>query len=240
MALSYRGTGSSHAGDPDTPQDYSISSFAADVVGVLSSPDFLDLVPSGRLVLVAHSMSAKVAYHVFYLLGSGGIGNGDRIEIERLLLLGPAPIGPLDLPPEMRAQQLRAYESVESASWTMRNVLSHAPLDDDVVRRLASDAVGMSPGAKRGWLEYGMKVDCTEVLKGAMTLVKDRRVFKVRVLVGREDRVETVEKVHKETLDVLHSMGVDVKIKVVEGCGHLLPVEAVKDVVSEIRSLLDL
>jgi pimeloyl-ACP methyl ester carboxylesterase len=228
----------------DTLQNHSISSLAADVLGVLSSPDFTsDLIPSGRLVLVAHSMSAKVAYHVLYYLGNGGIdGSGVRIgfRVQRLLLLAPAPIRPLDLPPQMRAQQLRAYDSLESASWTMRFVLSHAPLDDDVVRRLASDAVGMSPGAKSGWLgEYGMKVDCTEVLRAAMNLVKGtRRAFRVRVLVGREDRVETVEKVQEETVDVLHSMGVNVGIKLVEGCGHLLPVEAAKEVVGEIESLL--
>merc|ERR1712000_79901 len=190
VALTYRGTGSTHARGPDTAQDHSTSSLAADVVRVLSSPDFLDLVSSGRLVLVAHSMSAKIAYHVLYLLASGGIGNGVRIEIERMLLLAPAPIGPLNLPPEMCAQQLRAYDSLESAGWTVRNVLSYAPLDDDMVRRLAGDAVGMSPGAKRGWVEYGMKLDCTEVLKGFMTLMKDRRALKVRVLVGREDKVE--------------------------------------------------
>jgi pimeloyl-ACP methyl ester carboxylesterase len=62
----------------------------------------------------------------------------------------------------------------------------------------------------------------------------------IRVLVGSADRVETVEKVRKETLDPFAAAGWDISLRVLEGVGHLLPVEAVDEVVREIEVLLEL
>lgn len=81
-------------------------------------------------------------------------------------MLGPAPVGPLVLSPDMQQQQLQAYQAEESAAWTIDNVLTAGPdkLGSDVVAELAKDCARMSPGAKSGWLEYGMAVDCSEVV----------------------------------------------------------------------------
>ena len=62
--------------------------------------------------------------------------------------------------------------------------------------------------------------------------------LKVRVLVGSEDKVETVEKVREQTVQMLKAGGFDIEMDVVEGAGHLLPVEAIDEVVEALRKLV--
>jgi len=231
-------------GELDPVEIHDIPSLAADVLVLLqslgSSEDESCMIPSGKVVLCAHSMSAKVAWELLHGLT---IRPDTSLTVTALLLLAPAPIGPLEFPAEMREQQLKAYNTLESASWTLRNVLTHKSLGDDVIARLARDCVSMSAGAKRGWIELGMKRDCLDVVRKVAAKLADQsdmQAFRVRVLVGEEDQVETAEKVKRETVDVLNELGFKlvVESKVVAGVGHLLPVEAPEEVVTELGILL--
>ncbi|KIW67345.1 hypothetical protein PV04_06606 [Phialophora macrospora] len=259
VAVSYRGTGSrsgseemtsSLTPEQDPPENYNIPALAADVVALLESlanddDKQHDLIPSRTVVLCAHSMSAKVAWEVLHALTASGKESifNKTTTVKGLLLLAPAPPGPLELPAEMREQQLKAYNSLESAVWTLKNVLTHKDLADEVVRGLAADCVGMSPGAKRGWIELGMKRDCRGVVADIAHRIKAEGQqrqgnLQLRVVVGEEDKVETVEKVKRETVDGLTQLGLDVTLSVVAEVGHLLPVEAPEEVAAELAKFL--
>ena len=250
IAVSYHGTGASrrqkfesasNSGDDDAPEDHDIPALVADVLALLGSlgPDgdeALNLIPSGKIVVCAHSMSAKVAWEVL-----GGLVDSKAISMAALLLLAPAPPGPLELAAEMREQQLKAYQSIESATWTLKNVLTHKELDDAVIERLAKDCVEMSPGAKRGWIELGMRRSCADTVnKVAARLLAEglQADFPVSILAGEHDKVETTERVQKESVEVLRSLGFAVTFKVVPGIGHLLPVETPEDVAVSLGKLL--
>jgi 3-oxoadipate enol-lactonase len=237
VALSYRGTGSSRTSEPDLAENHSVSALASDVLAVLQSKEFVDLIPSGKVLLSAHSMSAKVSLQLLHNLELEQPNRDTaKVAIAGLLLLAPAPPGPLEFSPEMREQSMSAYKSLESAKWTMGTVLTHRLLTDELATRLARDAISMSAGAKRGWLEIGMRTDCTSI---AREVAKSRPGMRVNVLVAWEDKVETPEKVRKETVDVLEAMGFRVETKVINGCGHLIPIEAVGEVVSQLSELVD-
>ncbi|KAL6250937.1 hypothetical protein RBB50_001145 [Rhinocladiella similis] len=237
VALSYRGTGESETSEADAPQEHSIEALASDVLAVLASEQFTDLAPSGEVVIVAHSMSAKVAWCVMRDICQGCFPRGSRrkVAVRRLLLLAPAPPGPLTLPPDMREQQMQAYQSIESATWTVKNVLTCGNLGHNAVDRLVRDAIAMSDGAKKGWVDLGMNLDCTDVVDQVMKTVPE---FKVTVLAGRRDIVETADRVQSETVDVVNGLGnCAVRFRIIEGSGHLLPVEAPAEVVRELIML---
>jgi len=134
-----------------------------------------------------------------------------------------------------------AADNNGTAAWAVENVLSHGGLDGDVVARLARDCVGMSAGAKRGWVELGMGRDCRGSVRDVAARLGEQGTlegFGVRVLVGREDKVETVERVEKQTVHVLRELGFTVSVSAIAGVGHLVPVEAPEEVVLALGKLL--
>ncbi|KAJ9606716.1 hypothetical protein H2200_008724 [Cladophialophora chaetospira] len=249
IAVSYPGTGSSRQEgislatspvDHDPPEDHDIPALAAHVAALLKDlghgTDELSLIPSRKIVIYAHSMSAKVTWEVLRTLKSF-----NTLTVTGLLLLAPAPPGPLVLPTEMREQQLKAYDSLESATWTLKNMLTHKILDDEVIGKLARDCVGMNSGAKRGWIELGMKRDCLAAVEELATQLGaqvKQKGFEVKVLAGQEDKVETVERVKNDTVDVLGRLGFAVNFTVLPGVGHLLPIEAPEEVALALQALL--
>lgn len=231
MAISYSGTAGTSVAD-DAPAQHSIEPRAALLARMLQSSGFEERFGQVKLTICAHSMSAKIAY---VLLGMLSDDPAYRLRIRALVLLAPAPIEPLHLPPEMRQQQLHAYDSFESAQWTIENVLTHRALVEDVVHDLARDCSTMTLGAKRGWLDHGMTFDCADAVAKIKTAWPD---LKVKILVGEQDKVETPRRVAEQTVRVLTTHGFDVESNVIEECGHLLPVEAVKEVAKHIGSML--
>ena len=232
VAVSYAGTGRTPAPANDGPEAHSIMPRAEQLLRLLKTEDAKNLLPSQGIIICAHSMSAKIAYSLLNMLATDETVN---VEVLALLLIGPAPIAPLVLPPEMRQQQLQAYETVESARWTIEHVLSNKKLDGEILRKLAEDAVGMSPGAKEGWLKHGMAFDCAGYMDG---IRKRWPELMVTVLVGEVDMVETVDRVKQQTINALRERGFQVECKVIDGCGHLLPVEAADEVVQAMMDTL--
>ncbi|KAK5102348.1 hypothetical protein LTR70_000133 [Exophiala xenobiotica] len=218
LFISYAGTGNTPAPMNDAAKMHSIIPRARQLKCLLQEPEIRKLT-SKRLIICAHSMSAKIAYHLLTLL------DHEQTQPTNLILLGPAPVGPLILPPDMQQQQLQAYQTQESAAWTIENVLTArtGKLGSDVVAELAKDCASMSPGAKRGWPEYGMAVDCSEIVKEVRSKWSQ---LSVKILVGSEDKVETVERVTEGTVIPLQNSGFDVELSVIDTAGHLLPAEA--------------
>lgn len=264
ISVSFRGWGLSSPATPDVPLAYSIGALAEDIIAILGQFQAEHLVPlgtdgAGELVLCGHSMGAKVALKVAALLAdvhsSRDHPSGPRLRA--LLLLAPAPPGPLVTPDEVRAQMLQAYDSADSVRQTVRIALAGSTVEDTSGgwRRLESDgdmdmivqdSLAGSEGAKRGWLEVAMGEDISGLLAENQRMRESE--LKLRVLVARGDRVETAERVEVETVNVLRALSIpDVKFRVLEPSmtpigemyGHLLPLEAPQHVASELLALLD-
>ncbi|KDQ52079.1 hypothetical protein JAAARDRAFT_703204 [Jaapia argillacea MUCL 33604] len=160
------------------------------------------------------------------------IASHQPARLKALILLAPAPTVPLHLPPEMKEQQIYAYDSVESAEFVVRNVLTSPTslLSDDEIRRIAAGSASGDPAAKIAWPKYGL---CEEDVSADVGKIE----VPVLVVAAAEDRVETVESVRQE---VVGRLGVDrVEMMVVEGSGHLLPLEAPNQVATYVKEFLD-
>ncbi|KAK1084091.1 hypothetical protein LTR48_005770 [Friedmanniomyces endolithicus] len=214
---SLRGWGESSR--PTNPGAYRTADYGADIVALLQklNSDSPELFSNG-VVLVGHSMGAKIAQLLLtqqHLLPPS-------VMIRGLVLLAPAPAGSHSLPPEMREQQVHAYDNVASAEFVVRNVLLGRldAVSDRVVGEIVADAVAGSEGARAAWPRgYG----------------KYGGALRVLVLVGELDRVETEQSVKKRTVGVLLQSGAGVKAVTLSGTGHLSPVEAQKEVADAIR-----
>jgi hypothetical protein len=124
---------------------------------------------------------------------------------------------------------MHAYDSIESATCTLQNVLAHKRLDEGTLAKLASDRVLMSLGVMIGWIELGMERNCLDIAKDVATQLSSQRTikdFEVKVLVGQEDQAETPAKVEEETVAVLIELGFTVTFSVIPETGHPLPIEA--------------
>ena len=151
--------------------------------------------------------------------------------LKGMVLVGPAPPGPLALPPEMREQQSHAYDSEESVRWTVENVLAEAHnLSEADMRLVVNDSLAGNQWAREAWPRYGMAEDVSTGLKG--------QGLRVEVLVGRKDRVESVERVKTEVVDVLRKKSFEVDFTIEEDCGHLMPLEKPEAVAHAVQKLI--
>ena len=230
IAIDLRGWGQSTGPTDESGKAYSINEMARDVATLLAhlSEDYTkeDLLEHGFL-LVGHSMGAKVA-----LATIGLLNNNLQDLLEGLVLVGPAPPIALDLPPEMKAQQLLAYESEDSVRWTVKNVLANPEnLSESDIELVAHDSLRGTTFAKAGWLSYGMQEDISQDVQKALASRPGLRAF---VIVGELDIVETREKTEKEVVHFLRRNGVEVSLTVVEGVQHLVPLEDPESIYKEI------
>ncbi|KAK0247378.1 hypothetical protein LTS09_017492 [Friedmanniomyces endolithicus] len=233
---SLRGWGTSSR--PPDAEAYRTADYATDIIALLHtlSSDYPEVFANG-VILVGHSMGAKIAQFMLtqkYQLPS-------FVRIKGLVLLAPAPAGSFSLPPEMKEQQVHAYDTAASAEFVARNVLLGTPgaVDDTIVEELVTDAIAGSKGARVAWPEYGM----SEELGGEVArAVRDHReregALRVLVVVGELDVVETVASVMERTVNELSASGATVEVHIIPGIGHLSPVEAPRVVADAIRSFL--
>ncbi|KAG9013681.1 hypothetical protein FRB94_001243 [Tulasnella sp. JGI-2019a] len=203
VAVDFPGWGSS-TGPIDDPSAYSIASLASSVESLIAQLNVRNF------ILVGHSMGGKVAQ----LIAGRNLVHG----LQGLILLAPAPPSPLILPEEMRVQQLAAYGSPQSAEFVARNVLSASPLSDQTIKIVVEDMLGGSKLATAAWPGYAMAEDVSEIVSATTA--------RTLVLVGELDSVETPERARNEVVGNIKGA----KIVVLPGVGHLLPLEASKEV----------
>jgi pimeloyl-ACP methyl ester carboxylesterase len=219
IAVDLRGWGQSIGPSEDGGSTYSVSSMASDIVSVLAQlkTNEGNLLNHG-LILVGHSMGAKVALATLGLLPLDL-----SLLVNGLVLIAPAPPTSLNLPSEMKAQQQVAYESEESIRWTIQNVLSNpAKLTISDIEMITLDSLGGSSLAKKAWPSYGMQEDVSQSVKRALA----RKSFSlVKVLVGSQDVVEPKERVETEVVGFLKATGFEVSMEIVMDAKHLIPLE---------------
>ncbi|KAJ7639782.1 Alpha/Beta hydrolase protein [Mycena polygramma] len=205
---------------PDDPAAYKVTDNADDLAALIAHLQAdKTLAAAGffqhGLIIVGHSMGAKIAQ---VLTARGDL----RGLLKGLVLIGPAPMGKLELPAEMREQQITAYSSRQSAELALQHVLLGSNVGANERRLLVDDCVGGSENARMAWPKYGTQEDYENLASGTAEGLK----IPVVVVVGALDKIETAERVDERVAQVLRRAGASVTKTVLEGVGHLMPVEA--------------
>ncbi|WP_370594930.1 alpha/beta fold hydrolase [Streptomyces griseoviridis] len=194
----------------DLPGPYGLQRLADDLARVV------DGCLAGRpYVLVGHSMGGKASQLLAARRPAGLAG---------LVLVAPAPPRPAPAVTEEYRQGLsHAYDSPESVAHALGQVLTAAPLPDDVRATAVRDSLAAGAEARREWPLRGIAEDITAA-------ARDIEV-PVTVLAGEHDVVEPPEVLRSHLLPYVPQA----TLTVVPGVGHLLPLEAPAAVAEALR-----
>jgi pimeloyl-ACP methyl ester carboxylesterase len=197
-------------GSVATDGRYDLAAMADDVESVVRALDLR------RYVLVGHSMGGKVAQIVATRRPRGLAG---------LVLVAPAPPTPMPVTEAQRADRLASYGSRDAVLQALA-VLAGTPLSEELREQVIEDTLHGAPEAKRAWTDRGMIEDVSAGL--------DAVSIPVSILVGSRDRVE-----HESALrEVFGRLLPQASIRVLEGIGHLSPLEAPGELADACSNLL--
>jgi len=169
-----------------------------------------------RYVLVGHSMGGKVAQVVAARRPDGLAG---------LVLVAPAPPTPMPVPDAQRAAMLDSYGSREGVEQAL-SVLAGGPLSPKLREQVIEDTLRGVPAAKRAWTERNMIEDVSAGL-AAVTVP-------VTVIIGDCDQVEHEPALRRTFARFLPQA----TFRVLEGIGHLSPLEAPNELADACTALL--
>jgi pimeloyl-ACP methyl ester carboxylesterase len=204
VAIDFRGWGQSSK----EASDYGLHTLASDVIGVVEK------LALKEFFILGHSMGGKVAQIVAARQPRG---------LRGLILFGPAPPVPMNVPEEQRNGYVGLYDSREGAEMVIRNLTPHS-LPDAVREQIIEDSMRGSPGAKRAWPLDGMIADIRD--EAAKIAVP------VHIIAGGDDAVEP-----EVSLRAAFGKWVrDVSFVVLPGVGHIAPLEAPAKLADAIRS----
>jgi len=133
---------------------------------------------------------------------------------------------------EMKEQQLKAYDSPEAAAFVVREVLTAGGLQEEDVMMLVEDTQRGNEWARKAWPAYGMEADYSADLRNIAVPVK--------IVVAAQDKVEPVGRVRSEVQEKINvyigENDAKASMVVVEGSGHMLPLEKPYRLAEEIRA----
>lgn len=187
----------------DLPGPYGIDQLADDVLDVVGELG-LD-----RYVLVGHSMGGKVAQLVAARRPDGLAG---------LVLVAPGPPRPAV---DARAAEAlsHAYDSRAAVEDAVEHVLTDRPLSAELREQVIADSLAAAgDDARLAWPLHGITADIAASAGGIDV--------PVQVLAGQRDRVEPPAVLETNLVPVVPGA----RMTVIEGSGHLLPLEAPDDV----------
>lgn len=207
VTIDQRGWGKSQA--PAT--GYALADMADDALAVVAT---LDL---ERYILVGHSMGGKVSQLIASRHPRGLMG---------LVLVAPAPPGPMQLPLEARQQMMVAYASRTSIMTTVEQVLAPNGLEPEDLETVIADSLAGALVAKESWplltSQEDISADVVEI---------DAPVI---VISGEHDRVDPPDVLRSELLSrIPHA-----QLCVLPKAGHLLPLEAPDEIADLIRAFV--
>ena len=200
-------------GDSDKPAlGYRIEELASDVIAVLAE------LKLSRFVLVGHSMGAKVAQFV---------ASKDPVGLEALVLVATGSPHGIRVPEEQLERMIHAYDSEASAAFVRDNVLTKRPLPDDLKVQVVEDNLKAGDAAKVAWPTVAITQD----------VAKETASIAVPTLVigGELDQVDTPAILKGEVISIIRRA----QLEIVQGSGHLLPLEAPKEVATLINSFVE-
>ncbi|OJD35961.1 hydrolase [Diplodia corticola] len=210
-SVAYHARGWAPSTGPADPSAYGTAHMSGDLACVVRAAGFDDDENdennnNAGFVLVGHSMGAKVAMH--YAATARPRPRGLR----GMVLVAPAPLrGGLRLPREEKERQRGAYASAEAVRAVLDDVLTAGGLQEEVRERCVRDSMRGGEAATRAWVEYAAEEDFGG-LEGGI-----EEGLPVLVVRGDGDFER----------GIVGELGVERgwRNEVVEGCGHLVPLE---------------
>ncbi len=159
----------------------------------------------GRFVLVGHSMTGKVA---------AVLAKREIKGLEKLVLLTVSPVSPEPIAPEDRATMLAQAEPTRADAEHYIRENSALPLPPEVFERAVEDRLRANPAAWRSWLEQGSKEDWSDRIG----------VLDLPTLVIAAEKDKSLGPAVQQQMTMPHFR--NARLEVVEGSGHLVPMEA--------------
>ena len=199
-------------GDSDKPATgYRIEELASDVTAALAE------LKVSRFILVGHSMGGKVAQFV---------ASGHPAGLAGLVLVGPASPHGFQVSEQQRERMIHAYEAAGSVAFVRDNVMTKRPLPDDLKAQVIEDSLKVGAAARVAWPSVAI----------AQNIATAAASISVPTLVigGEFDQVDTPATLEKEVIGVIRTA----RLEVIPGSGHLLPLEAAKEVSTLINSFV--
>jgi pimeloyl-ACP methyl ester carboxylesterase len=197
-------------GRSDQPENgYDLASLADDAQAVI---DGLGL---DHYVVVGHSMGGKVGQLLASRLPSGLAG---------LVLVAPSPPSPMALPLEVRQSMVGAYTSRETIIATVEQVLAGRPLEPEDLEGVVDDSLRGAAAAKLAWPLAASQEDITAAVADV--------AVPTLVISGDQDRVDPPSTLRQELLPRIPQA----RMHLLQGVGHLSPLEAPAELAALIRS----
>jgi pimeloyl-ACP methyl ester carboxylesterase len=195
----------------ELPGPYGIEELADDALMIVAE---LGL---ERYVLVGHSMGGKAAQ----------LAASRRPEgLAALSLIAPAPPRP-EVDIETPAGFAHAFDSRDAVGASIEQLLTEHPLPPRLREEVIDDALNSSHDAQPAWALDGMTRDITAAA-GAIDVP-------VVVLAGRQDKVESLESLQRNLLPFIPGA----RMTILEGTGHLSPLEVPRQIARELDSLVN-
>jgi pimeloyl-ACP methyl ester carboxylesterase len=200
-------------GDSDAPEQcYAIGDLANDV------QDVIEALNLERYVVVGHSMSGKVA-QLFASRQPPGL--------QGVILVAPSPPSAMHFSSEQRAEMAKVYDTRESISWALDNVLTATSLAPELREQVIVDSLRGAPQAKIAWPLGGMVEDITAEVSSIKVPVV--------VIAGELDQVDQPATLQSELLPRIAGA----RLLVLPGTGHLSPLENPAAVAAAIRQFME-
>jgi len=197
-----------YGGAPLPPGGCSMQDYANEIARLVADHQLT------RYALVGHSLGGKIALVLAARQPAGLAG---------VALLSPSPPPGEPMPEDERQQSIRSYGDAQAAASRIPHITA-LPLSDEQRQLVIDDTVHCHPEAYEAWLQTGYKEDITAQLS--------RINVPVTLLVGTADAVSPAAEHERLTLPWLPQ---DTPLHLVEGSGHLQPLEAPEQVVQLLR-----
>lgn len=198
-------------GDSDAPaSNYAVDDMADDVAGLIEA---LNLT---RFVLVAHSMSGKVAL---------ALAARQMAGLKMLLLVSPSPPLPEPIPDDDRQKLLNGYGDRLAAEQTLKTITARA-VSESAGQQIVADNLRTAKPAWDAWLLAGSKEDISDRMAAVSV--------PVHIIVGADDRALAPDVQPRMVLPYLPAATLTTCV----GAGHLLPWEVPDELVAFIEKKL--
>ncbi|MDM0005441.1 alpha/beta hydrolase [Variovorax sp. J22G73] len=169
----------------------------------------------GDYILVGHSMGGKTAQVA---------ASRRPIGLRGIAMVASSPPSPMQIDDVQRAQMTKAYANREAVEWTLDNVLTGSPLSREAREQAIEDALRLSPQASLGWIDTGTREDFSHRVAAIDVPVV--------IVAGELDRVDPVAVV-RDHIAVRYPQAA---VHLIPNRGHLLPVEAPREVADILRT----
>ncbi|GAA4391314.1 alpha/beta fold hydrolase [Hymenobacter koreensis] len=186
-------------GDAPPPASLTVDAYADAVAQFVAERGLTEY------LLVGHSMGGKIAL---------ALASRRPVGLRGVALLAPSPPTPEPMTDKARAEAQRAYGSPTAAAATFVRITAR-PLPDAEQQQVLADNLRTSRAAWDAWLQHGSRED----IAARMPLVQ----VPVLLLTGTADAAIPVQVQQSETLPYLPA---GTTLHLIEGAGHLLPLEA--------------